>query len=184
MTLQASGSMTIADINTELGRSAGAQLSTDDTELLGMANLTSSDTLTIPDDLYGKTYIGALYGTYNITVGARSSLYGYESPVTGFSTGSINITTYRGANIRWFLSRTNTTITFDIVLDGSYPSDFITGVRFVTDGGTEFFPTDINNAYNLGGTSGWNFYDGVPSSFIWDAGDVGVVKQVKIYGAP
>lgn len=184
MTLQSSGSMTIADINTELGRSASAQLSTDDAELLGMADLNSSDSISIPDDLYGKTAIGKLFGTFNITVAqGGSGLYGYQSSSTGTSYGSIDIATYRGANIRWFYSRSSLGTTFDIVLDGTYSLDFITGVRFVSDGGLEFFPTQLSS-YALGGSTGFGFYDGVPLSFIWDAGDVGLIKQVEIYGAP
>lgn len=73
MTLQSSGSMTIADINTELGRASGAQLSTDDADLLLMADLTSGDPITIPDDLYGKYY----KTVYEITAGNSGFLSGY-----------------------------------------------------------------------------------------------------------
>jgi len=184
MTLQASGSMTIADINTELGRASGAQLSTDDAELLDMAWLTPSDPITIPDDLYGTTHLGTLYGTYNVTIGgllgSGNSFVGYQSGTYG----GISSTSYRGETISLAVSYTSAFSPpfepFAVYISGTGKSStLITGVKLPFDESvypvTRIQESGGNTIYVCGAAT--NPVDGP-----WDNSNLGDVRSVKIYG--
>lgn len=124
MTLQASGSMTIAEINTELGRSSGAALTPDgDEQFTAMAE--ASDFI-IPDDLYGKSSPGTFQGEYIVTVGAWNS-----NTSIGFgAAGSIDSTSYRSKTITSIHSQS--TRTYCEVIDASYNSLLVTAIYNVT----------------------------------------------------
>lgn len=174
MTLQSSGSMTIADINTELGRSAGALLSTDDAELLEMARLTSSDPITIPGDLYGKAHLGTFQAEIEVTVGLLfSSTYGFLG-----SSGSISPTTYRGNTINAIWNyQSGSTGDYVIQLPAGPSQNLITGIRVLEDDifytGSTFSSSSFISAWVFGnGTNAGN----------WTGVDVGTVKTIRIYG--
>lgn len=176
MTLQSSGSMTIADINTELGRASGAQLSTDDAELVEMAWLTSSDPITIPDDLYGKAHLGTFQQEYSLTLGAMPPPNSYGTWVG--SVGSTSPSTYRGSTIYQLISYDNTA-SYDFVfsVSANVAQSLITGIRFVEEG---VFYNSVSSYSTGGGFTYWFFGNG--SGGPWDATDDGLSKTIRIYG--
>lgn len=175
MTLQSSGSMTIADINTELERSPTAQLSTDDSELLDMARLTSSDPITIPDDLYGKTFLGSLYGTYTVTIGepVSNTTWGYT---TAFGPhGSIDSTSYRSKTIESVFSFVGgSSNKFAVNFTSSVASDLVTAIYIVEDDilyiGPNFNSPRFFEVADDGGGGPW----GDP--------EIGQTRTIKLYG--
>ena len=175
MTLQASGSMTIADINTELGRSAGASLSTDDTELLEMAWLTSSDPITIPDDLYGKAHLGTFREEIEVTPQLLfSSTYGFNT-----SNGSVSPTAYRGYDIFTVYNyESGAAADYVVTVFGTAPTSLITSIRVLEDG---IFYESPSSSGSGSGVTTWIFGDGTNSG-LWTASDAGGTKTIRIYG--
>lgn len=124
MTLQASGSMTIADINTELGNSPTAPLSTSDANFLHLAG---TSTPTIPDDFYGKLFKRD-YSVTTVDFGTVIQFIG-----EGVS-GSIDSTSYGSYTIYAVFGYTDDanflTEPFRVDLDGTQPSDAIHAFRY------------------------------------------------------
>lgn len=167
MTLQASGGMTIADINTELGRTSGAALSTSDTDAVSLALKSSGEAFSIPADFYGKAYI-----ELDVTPGYSGVSYQYL-PV-GSPTGSCSPTSFLGIAIVAIQSRGSEWTfgqvePFEIVLNGNHPSTFLPRIidtesgdtfnfnRRVYDSGagtTAFFMGDLSPTST--GTSPWS----------------------------
>lgn len=176
MTLQASGSMTIADINTELGRASGASLSTDDAELVEMAWLTSSDPITIPDDLYGKAHLGTFQEEIEVTPQLLfSNTYGYQLNTGG---SAVSPTTYRTEQIfAAYNYASGASSDYVITLTGNFSQSLITGIRVVEDG---LFYSSLSYSTG-GGLSSWIFGDGTNSG-LWTASDAGGTKTIRIYG--
>lgn len=174
MTLPASGAISSDDILTELGRSTGIALSSTDTDLLNMANLSAGAAITIPDDLYGKSYLGPLQGTYTVTVGDGGSAYGWQNSPTF---GSISPSTYRAAAIQ-ILYSTNGAASEDVkvVMNGIRAANYLTGIYFVDE--------DVWYASSTHATSSvtvWSFINS-GSGGPWDSGDIGSSKTVRLYG--
>lgn len=182
MTLQLSGPMSIADINTELERSPTAQLSTDDPDLLLLADRTAGQTITIPDDLYGKKWYGSIRETVTVNVGTD----GFTSPSYGYSDGSgfgtRSPTTYRGKSLRNLYFFTNAGVTYYgiISVQGNNGADYVTALNFSTDGA--FYEIQSWNYNSSTGLSNYLFSPSASTSPLWGSGDVGVNKSVTIYG--
>lgn len=179
MTLQASGSMTIADINTELDRSPTAQLSTDDSDLLLLADRTSGQTITIPDDLYGKKWYGSVRETITVNVGTD----GFTQPSYGYSdSGSYGTrapTAYRSKQIRnlYFFPNTGLPNRGIFSILGNNGSDFLTALNFTTDG--QFYEVQ---SYNYNSSTGLSNYLFALTASPWGGGDVGLNKSIVLYG--
>lgn len=86
MTLQASGSMTDDDIATELSK-AGQSISTDDADVVALADLTDSDPITIPDSFYGKSAGGGGGTEYTGTITTGFVGTAFESNHSGATAG-------------------------------------------------------------------------------------------------
>ena len=182
MPLQTSGAMSTADINLELDRSSTSSINTGETAMTDMAG---SSAYAIPNDLYGKSRLGTLFGTINVTIGTKSgaSYFGYSGSFTD-PTGSASPTSYRGRSIYSILSWTSSGVwPFSIALSGSgLSASLITGVEVVGSG----FYEAVNDSSMGGSTPSWyfgNLGDGGTSN-PWNGSNVGQTKTVKIYGAP
>lgn len=177
MTLQASGGMTIADINTEMGRASGAALDTTDTAMLDMIEKTAGSSIVIPDDFYGKEYLGTLYGTYTVTIGDNGpSYWGYYDLLT---IGSISSTTYRSQDLELVASypANPSDYPFWIILNATgLSSSLITAVRIVED--------DLNYTSpvfsDTGSVCRWKF-GSLNTAGPWNAANIGETRTVKIY---
>lgn len=173
MTLQASGGMTIADINTELERDPAAIISTDDADMIYLAGKSN---FAIPSDFYGKTFIGNLQQEYALTLGATppSNSYGTWHPATG----TTSPTTYRGSNFYQVISYDNTA-SYDVVFSvaANVAQSQVTALHFVDEG---VIYRTVTNFTTGGGYTYWFFGNG--SGGPWDASDNGASKTLRVYG--
>jgi hypothetical protein len=128
--------MTIADINTELGRASGAQLSTDDADLLNLGLKESSDPITLPDDIYGRAYV-----ELDVTPASSGVSYQY---LPSASSGTCSPTSFLGVTIvsiqsrgaQWGFGQIEP---FQITLDGNLSSSYL----------PRMIDTESGNTYNF-----------------------------------
>ena len=122
MALQASGAISLDDIQTEFGGSNPISLS----EYYGAASgIPASGVISI-GDFYGA----AAYIELTVTQAVYNSTY-YGK----FISGSVSPTSLLGYNIRYIFRRTGSSSVFWIYLDGTVPDDLFTSVEVQTSSG-------------------------------------------------
>lgn len=154
------GSTTGQSVNLELGKSATAQVSFNDTDVRTLTATSAGAALTMPTNFYGKSYIVVTVGSLVVSSKVNLYYYGYDGALGGpGSFGSISGGVYNGATVKAVYSSGAGTVgnatSYSVIFSGNRAAGFFSTLRIggTLTGGTLGSPTynSTNNetAFNI-----------------------------------
>lgn len=151
-----------SDINTELGKSSGASLSTNDADFAALAGKSSAGVAISTADLVGRQMVQAV-----VTIASVSGRYGFSGGI-----GACSISTYRGDTLEHILDVSGNTSAMTVqVTNDSPPSGYLTHVHLPENNAILTYGSRFLGNLSLSGGT-------VP----WDGSDVGQNKTVNLFG--
>lgn len=179
MTLPSSGAITLNDVNIELGRSSGASINLNDTDVRALSGVPSGQISM--SNLHGKSWYGQSRGVYTVTTAAFYQYFGYTQGISG----AINSIAYRSQTIKDVLSDPYALTAdphFYILLSGNTAGipDLLTAVKFLT-GNYMGVTWPCNSSYYQSSASAthYEFGQGFPFG-PWLAS--GETHQIELFG--